>query len=128
MSLLDTAGIYVLVDLSNPISHINRDAPTWDLDLYASYTSIIDTMAVYANTLGFFAGNSTPYIATFPNTAASAFIKAIVRDMKAYIKGRGYRSIGVRYSTNKTGIVESSYYNCGDNASLVDFYGLNNLS
>ncbi|KAH8754917.1 X8 domain-containing protein [Hyaloscypha finlandica] len=34
-------------------------------------------MAVYANTLGFFAGNSRPYIATFPNTAASAFIKAI---------------------------------------------------
>jgi hypothetical protein len=43
-------------------------------------------MAVYTNVLGFFAGNSRPYIATFPNTTASAFIKAVVRDIKAYSK------------------------------------------
>ncbi|KAI9878038.1 MAG: 1,3-beta-glucanosyltransferase gas1, partial [Watsoniomyces obsoletus] len=84
MQALQAAGIYVIADLSSPGTSIIRDAPTWNDDLYARYTSVVDTLSVYPNTLGFFAGNEVSNNNT--NTDASAFVKAAVRDMKTYIR------------------------------------------
>ncbi|RFU24207.1 hypothetical protein B7463_g12131, partial [Scytalidium lignicola] len=126
MRMLQDAGIYLIQDLSNPSSSINRDSPEWTTDLFNSYASVIDAMASYSNVLGFFAGNEVTNQVN--NTNASAFVKAAVRDMKAYIKARGYRPIGVGYATNDDALIRTElahYFNCGDYASAVDFWGYN---
>lgn len=127
MSMLDAAGIYLIQDLSNPSSSINRNTPAWTTDLFADYAAVVDAMANYTNVLGFFAGNE---VSNAPNnTEASAFVKAAVRDMKAYIKTKNYRTIGVGYATNDDATIRinlADYFNCGSNqADAIDFWGYN---
>lgn len=127
MQLLEDAGIYVVADLSQPGQSIIRDDPSWNDDLYTRYASVVDVMAKYSNTLGFFAGNE---VSNQPNnTAASAFVKAAVRDTKAYIKSRNYRPIGVGYATNDDAEIRknlAAYFNCGqDQSNAIDFWGYN---
>ncbi len=126
MNALANAGIYVISDLSSPTQSINRDTPSWNDELYARYTAVVDNMANYTNTLGFFAGNE---VSNAPNnTDASAFVKAAVRDTKAYIKNSNYRTIGVGYATNDDAEIRvnmADYFNCGDASSAIDFWGYN---
>lgn len=126
MNMLQNAGIYVIQDLSNPSNSINRDQPSWTTDLFQGYAAVVDAMAPYSNVLGFFAGNEVSNQKN--NTAASAFVKAAVRDMKAYIKTKGYRTIGVGYATNDDKDIRlnmANYFNCGDPAQAIDFWGYN---
>ncbi|KAK6544164.1 1,3-beta-glucanosyltransferase gas1 [Orbilia ellipsospora] len=126
MKLLVNAGIYVVADLSEPGLSIDRDSPAWDYALYKRYTSVIDLMQQYDNVMGFFAGNEVTNNNT--NTDASPFVKAAVRDMKAYIKSKGYRQIPIGYATNddeKTREPMAEYFDCGDSDSAVDFWGYN---
>ncbi|TGO12076.1 hypothetical protein BTUL_0095g00340 [Botrytis tulipae] len=126
MGLLNDAGIYLIQDLSNPSSSINRDDPEWNTDLFATYAGVVDAMANYTNVLGFFAGNEVSNDVN--NTNASAFVKAAVRDTKAYIKTKGYRTIGVGYATNDDANIRidlAHYFNCGDAESAIDFWGYN---
>lgn len=126
MNALADAGIYVVADLSQPGESINRDSPQWNTDLYKRYTAVVDVLAKYDNTLGFFAGNE---VSNQPNnTMASAFVKAAVRDTKAYIKSKKYRQIGVGYATNDDAEIRenlANYFDCGDAASAIDFWGYN---
>ncbi len=126
MNALAAAGIYVVADLSQPGLSINRNTPAWTTDLYARYTSVVDEMMKYNNTLGFFAGNE---VSNQPNnTYASAFVKAAVRDTKAYIKSQNYRPIGVGYATNDDAIIRENmadYFDCGDSSAAIDFWGYN---
>lgn len=127
MNALADAGIYVIADLSAPGQSIIRSSPSWNDDLYARYASVVDAMSGYTNTLGYFAGNEVTNNDT--NTDASAFVKAAVRDMKAYIKQKNYRSIGVGYATSDdAGIRQmvAAYFDCGDDRSqAIDFWGYN---
>ncbi|CAG8952520.1 hypothetical protein HYFRA_00009624 [Hymenoscyphus fraxineus] len=126
MKLLNDAGIYVIQDLSNPKNSIVRTAPKWDINLFATYAGVIDELAGYTNTLGFFAGNEVSNDLT--NTDASAFVKAAVRDSKAYIKNKGYRPMGVGYATNDDAAIRddmTAYFNCGDPSESIDFWGYN---
>ncbi|KAI7542598.1 carbohydrate-binding module family 43 protein [Hortaea werneckii] len=126
MSMLADAGIYVVADLSQPGNSINRNSPAWNDQLYARYTAVIDEMSKYSNTLGYFAGNE---VSNQPNnTDASAFVKAAVRDSKAYIKKQGYRDIGVGYATNDDADIRENmadYFNCGEQENAIDFWGYN---
>jgi hypothetical protein len=97
MGLLDEAGIYVISDLGEPNLSINRESPSWNLQLYDRYTSVIDDLSQYTNVIGFFAGNEVTNNASY--TPASAFVKAAVRDTKAYIKSKGYTA-GVGYAAD----------------------------
>ncbi|KAF8866177.1 putative 1,3-beta-glucanosyltransferase gel4 [Acephala macrosclerotiorum] len=126
MSMLADAGIYVLQDLSNPSSSIDRNDPQWNTELFADYAAVVDAMANYTNVLGFFAGNEVSNDVN--NTEASAFVKAAVRDMKSYIKTKGYRSIGVGYATNDDATIRinlADYFNCGSSDESIDFWGYN---
>jgi hypothetical protein len=126
MQLLQDAGIYVVSDLSEPSLSINRDAPEWDDDLYTRYTSVVDVLAPYSNVLGFFAGNEVSNNAS--NTNASPFVKAAVRDMRAYIKQKSYREIPVGYATNDDSDIRlnlAHYFNCNTESETIDFWGYN---
>jgi hypothetical protein len=81
MNMLADNGIYLIQDLSNPVDSIVRDDPKWNTELFATYAGVVDALAGYTNTLGFFAGNEVSNDRT--NTDASAFVKAAVRGMKA---------------------------------------------
>ncbi|KAL1956177.1 hypothetical protein VTO42DRAFT_7524 [Malbranchea cinnamomea] len=126
MKLLEEHGIYVVADLSEPATSINRDDPKWNDDLYERYTSVIDSMAHYTNVIGFFAGNEVTNNKT--NTDASAYVKAAVRDMKKYIKRKGYREMGIGYATNDDAEIRDDlvdYFYCNSADESVDFWGYN---
>ena len=123
--MLTNAGIYVISDLSEPATSINRDTPEWNEEIYDRYASVIDAFSNYTNTIGFFAGNE---VSNAPNnTAASAFVKAAVRDMKAYIVSKKYRPMGVGYASDDddTRVELADYFNCGTAAESIDFWGYN---
>lgn len=126
MAQLAAAGIYVVADLSAPGDSIDRSAPAWNDVLYSRYTAVVDNLQKYNNVLGFFAGNEVSNNAS--NTDASAFVKAAIRDTKAYIASSGYRSIGVGYATNDDADIRvnlADYFDCGSPASALDFWGYN---
>ncbi|KAI5817510.1 beta-1,3-glucanosyltransferase [Pyronema omphalodes] len=126
MKLLQDAGIYVVSDLSEPNTSINRDTPQWDDVIYARYTKVVDALAPYSNVIGFFAGNEVSNQKN--NTAASAYVKAAVRDMKSYIKQKKYRTIPVGYATNDDADIRlnlAHYFNCDTTENSIDFWGYN---
>lgn len=126
MELLQEAGIYLIADLSVPDYSIDRSDPAWTTTLLNRYTSVVDAFHNYTNVLGFFAGNEVTNKAS--NTDASAFVKAAVRDTKAYIKEKGYRSIPVGYSANDDTEIRvelAEYFACGDEEDRADFFGIN---
>lgn len=132
MSLYNTAGIYLLLDVNSPLEgeHLNRDEPwTTYNSIYAEHVfKTIEAFGSYPNTLGFFSGNEL--INSDISAAASApYIKAITRDMKAYIKAHLNRPIPVGYSAAddiKYRIETATYMACGsDSDGLNDFYAIN---
>ncbi|KAI5956105.1 PHR2 [Candida margitis] len=127
MEALQEAGIYIIADLSEPDESINRKDPEWTLDLFQRYTGVVDAFHNYTNVLGFFAGNEVTNDET--NTDASAFVKAAIRDTKAYMKAKDYRSIPVGYSSNDHSgirVALADYFACGDEDARADFFGINN--
>ncbi|KAJ5112001.1 hypothetical protein N7532_000046 [Penicillium argentinense] len=126
MQLLSDAGIYLISDLSSPNVSINRADPEWQVSLYSRYTAVIDELQQYNNTIGFFAGNEISN--TVATTDASAYVKASVRDMKSYIKQKGYRSMGVGYATADVSNIRvnlANYLDCESDDQAIDFWGYN---
>lgn len=126
MTAFADADIYVIADLSSPDESITTTDPTWTIDLYDRYTSVIDEMQQYDNVLGFFAGNEV--ITNNTNTDAAPFVKAAIRDMRTYMANSGYRAIPIGYSANddsKTRVASADYFACGDDDVSTDFYGIN---
>lgn len=126
MNALANAGIYVIADLSQPDKSINRNNPQWNTELLSRYTSVVDKFANYTNVLGFFAGNEVTNQVN--NTAASAYVKAAIRDTKAYIKKMNYRNIPVGYSANDDIAIRvdlADYFACGNASVRADFFGIN---
>jgi len=126
MAEFESAGIYILSDLSQPRLSINREDPEWNTDLFDHYTSVVDSLASYSNVIGFFAGNEVSNNVT--NSAASAFVKAAVRDTKAYIAQKGYKNVFVGYAANDDPLIRQplgEYFACGSEAERADIFGYN---
>lgn len=129
MQQFAAADIYVVADLSQPGESINSNEPQWNVPLYARYTSVVDALSKYNNVIGFFAGNEV--ISASNQTASAAFVKAAVRDTKAYIKSMNYRStLGVGYATADVPGRDqmAAYFACEPDStasSSIDFWGYN---
>ncbi|KAG5518070.1 hypothetical protein PMAC_003256 [Pneumocystis sp. 'macacae'] len=126
MNLLAKNGIYVLLDLSEPRTSIISINPSWDVSLFSRYSQVIDSMHHYPNLIGFFAGNEV--ILDTTNTHAAAFVKAAIRDIKAYIRHKNYRKVLVGYAANDhqyTRIPSANYFACEHDSVAADFFGIN---
>ncbi|PHH93111.1 hypothetical protein CDD83_491 [Cordyceps sp. RAO-2017] len=126
MRLLNDAGIYIVSDLSEPAVSINRDNPQWDVQTFDRYKKVVDELCRYPNVIGLFAGNEVSNNKT--NTGASAFVKAAVRDTKAYIKSKKDCQMGVGYAANDDADIRkdiADYFNCGKPEDAIDFWGYN---
>lgn len=135
MALLADAGIYVAVDVGTRSISLNND---YENAVHASYNddflqrifATVELFSKYDNTLLFFSGNEV--IAHPEKSWASPYIKAVIRDIKHYIKERGLRQIPVGYAA--TDLPENRmelghYLNCGnDPLSKADFYAINDYS
>lgn len=134
MKMLDDAGIYLALDANTPEYSLNRETPE---TLHTSYNDVylqsifatIDAFANYNNLLLFFSGNEV--INMKNNTGAATYIKAVTRDMKAYIGNRDYRKIPVGYSA--ADVAENIYqqalfFDCGDDSERADFFAFNDYS
>lgn len=133
MSLLASAGIYLVLDVNSPLAnhHLNRYEPwTTYNPLYLTHVfEVVEQFGAYNNTLGFFAGNEVV------NDKMSAknspvYIKTVIKDIKQYILRNLYRPIPVGYSAAddlKYRVLLSSYLECVDTSEddTVDFYGVN---
>jgi len=130
MEQLASKGIYVFADLSEPSNSIQSNDPLWNVPLYTRYTSVVDALAKYNNVIGFFAGNEV--VSAGNQTASAAFVKAAVRDTKAYIKSMKYRSsLGVGYATADVPTRDdlAAYFACTPTSdgslTSIDFWGYN---
>ncbi|SCV05960.1 LANO_0H18976g1_1 [Lachancea nothofagi CBS 11611] len=132
MQMLSEAGIYVILDVNTPDSSISRSNAecSYNADYLQTVFATIDAFADYSNVLGFFAGNEV--INDETNTGTATYVKAVVRDMKKYMKARKYRQIPVGYSAadvSENVQLAASYFNCGDDADArVDMFGVNDYS
>lgn len=125
MKMLADAGIYVMLDLSTPTETINRESPSYDVDLLGYYKRKVDTFSKYDNVFAFLAGNEVTN--AINNTMASAFVKGALRDVKAYIKSKKLK-IPVGYATNDDAEIRwnlQNYFDCGSKEEQADFYGVN---
>jgi exo-beta-1,3-glucanase (GH17 family) len=126
MQMLDNAGIYVISDLGNPQQSIDRGNPAWNVDIFTHFQQVVDNLSKYSNVVGFFVGNEVTNNAS--TTAASAYVKAAVRDVKHYIKDKNYRAMGVGYAADDDPDIRdqiAAYFNCGPAEDSVDFFGYN---
>lgn len=133
MELLDEAGIYLIADVNIPHASISRDDPecSYNSRYLNEVFATVEMLAQYDNVLGFFAGNEV--INDKKSTTESApYVKAVVRDMKKFIKENKLREIPVGYSAadiEKNRIETAHYFNCGDDEmARVDMFGFNDYS
>ncbi|KAL8989349.1 MAG: hypothetical protein Q9169_008377 [Polycauliona sp. 2 TL-2023] len=127
MTAFADAGIYLLVDLDDFPTQILPDTPAWNQSQLSAFSAIMDEFQTYDNTALFFVGNEV--LTTSEVSNAAPYVKAAIRDMKAYRDSRGYRKIPIGYSAaDVPGLrpMLQNYLSCGDNdAERAEFYSLN---
>ncbi|OGE51953.1 hypothetical protein PENARI_c011G00916 [Penicillium arizonense] len=135
-SIFNAAGIYMILDVSNPLEggYLDRSAPwtTYSAIYYKQVFGIIEGFKNYDNLLGFFAGNEV--INEDATYSAPKYMRAVVRDMKDYIAKNSDRAIPVGYSAADIRDILMDtvhYFECdlkNSTSSRADFFGLNSYS
>lgn len=134
MEALANAGIYLALDVNTPFFSLNRASEQAVNQSYndvylQSVFATVDMFSQYDNTLLFFSGNEV--INSDNNSFTAPYIKAVTRDIKAYIGARGYRSIPVGYSAadvSDNRYQMATYMNCGPDNVRSDFFAFNDYS
>lgn len=131
MQLLDEAGIYLILDVNTPQNSINRASPanSYNTAYLQHVFATVDAFKNYTNVLGFFAANEV--INDEATTQAAPYVKAVIRDMKAYIKNQAPRQIPVGYSAADIAsnrLQQADYFNCGKDEERLDMFGMNDYS
>ncbi|CAI7630437.1 unnamed protein product [Penicillium glandicola] len=135
-SIFNAAGIYMILDVSNPLAggYLDRTAPwtTYSAIYYEQVFGVIEGFKNYDNLLGFFAGNEV--INEEATYMAPKYVRAVVRDMKDYIAKNADRAIPVGYSAADIRDILMDtihYFECdlkNSTSSRADFFGLNSYS
>ncbi|PLB33657.1 1,3-beta-glucanosyltransferase gel2 [Aspergillus candidus] len=136
VSIFNAAGIYMILDVNSPLQggSLDRTDPegTYNAGYFEQVFGIVEAFKDFPNLLGFFAGNEV--INEQSVKKVPAYIRAVQRDIKDYIKEQVDRSIPVGYSAADVRpiLVDTvNYMMCEDkdepNASS-DFFGLNSYS
>jgi len=130
----------MVLDVNSPLPNesINQLAPWTSYNsAYLNRTfAILDAFREYPNTLGFFASNEL--INDLTNDFNAPYIRAVTRDLKAYMAARGGRQIPVGYSAADVRPIlvdTSNYISCSipdadddSQGGKADFFGLNSYS
>lgn len=139
VSIFNSVGIYMLIDVNSPLPNDSLNPG----DLESSYSSVylnhtfavVEAFSGYPNTLGFFSGNEVMNTPDLGQTVPP-YIRAVTRDLKAYIANHSPRMIPVGYSAaDVTEILTDSvaYLSCNidgqsSDPSRSDFFGINSYS
>ncbi|XOV69033.1 MAG: hypothetical protein ACFHU9_07560 [Fluviicola sp.] len=150
MKLLEENGIYVMLEVENKEICVKTLTPEYTYELFMRGVQVVDMFQQYPNTLAFSVGNETEdpgliysrngnsvsgTVATQLKIASS--IKSFIRDLKAHIATKGYRSIPVgvairdvfQKSVSPSGAIGTDicaeYYASGTPQERADFIGLN---
>ncbi|RSL91958.1 hypothetical protein BHE90_006452 [Fusarium euwallaceae] len=132
MQALNDAGIYLVLDVNNPKYSINRGdpGPSYNTAYLQSVFATVEMFAQYDNTLAFFSGNEV--INDEEDTDKSApYVKAVTRDMRAFMKARKLRQVPVGYSAADVAqnrMQTAHYFNCGSDEMRSDFFAFNDYS
>jgi len=131
--VLYAAGIYLVIDVNSPepSRYLNRDEPwtTYTPSYLENVFKVMTVFSGYPNVMAMFAGNEIINDDTSAQNSPR-YIKALVRDMKNYMKSNLKRYIPVGYSAAddlKYRLELPKYLSCNDNGleDGIDFYGLN---
>ncbi|KAJ5431585.1 Glycoside hydrolase superfamily [Penicillium cf. griseofulvum] len=135
-SIFNAAGIYMILDVSNPLAggYLDRSQPwtTYSAIYYKQVFGVIEGFKNYDNVLGFFAGNEV--INEDAHYVTPRYMRAVVRDMKDYIAKNAKRAIPVGYSAADIRDILMDtihYFECdlkNSTSSRADFFGLNSYS
>ncbi|KAJ1907695.1 1 3-beta-glucanosyltransferase gel4 [Tieghemiomyces parasiticus] len=115
------ANINVFLDLKS----VNASQPMYDTTIMTDFMKKISAFRKYPNFVAVFAGNEV--VTNNKTTNSAAFVKALVRDVKAYVTAQNLR-IYVGYSNHDDAITRDlmmQYLNCGGVKDQVDFLGIN---
>lgn len=129
MKLLEEAGIYVFTAVPTRFNAINRADPygSYHSTAMTEYFQTVKAMAEYPNTLGLLAGNGI--INSPSNQNAAPIIKAVVRDLKRYMKlqntATGQRILPIGYTAAGIDLLDTTvlkYLSLGNLANSIDFW------
>ncbi|KAL8419065.1 hypothetical protein RB594_002316 [Gaeumannomyces avenae] len=132
MDAYAAAGIYLLLDINNPMYSINRDKPdpSYNAEYLQSVFAYIDEFARYDNTMAFFSANEVVH-GSANTSLAARHVKATTRDIKSYMAKRGLRQVPIGYSAadvSENRMQQAQYFNCGTDDERSDFFAFNDYS
>ena len=127
MDAFAAVGIYLFLDLDTFDTQFNQALPYWNRTQLTAFEKVLDTFHGYTNLAGVFVANEALTLLNGSDTAP--FVKAAIRDVKAYRQSKNYREIPVGYSGADIPDLRpmlQNYLACGsDPAMAADFFSLN---
>ena len=124
LQVLEDNGIYVIVSLPTVAYQVTSVTSAWTLEMFQDFTDIVDELSSHLNVLAYYAATESIDTPVFGGGQyrglQGPYTKAIIRDIRAYMQQRNYRSVPMGYSNADNVDVQLSateYLTCGSNTS-----------